>query len=83
MDGYGRWVGRYMEINVRYTRIFKALLGNFVSNSKQNSDEGSENVAVLACITSVWLAYYLLIGQASLRAPYSREVRYLFLRLAV
>jgi hypothetical protein len=40
-----------MKINVR--NIFKALTGNFVLKSKKNSDEGSENVAVLAGITSV------------------------------
>jgi hypothetical protein len=70
-----------VEINVR--NIFKALLGNFVSKSKQNNDEGSENVAVLAGITSVSLTYYPLIGRASFRALCSREGRYLFLRWAL
>jgi hypothetical protein len=78
MDDFERWVGRGIEINVR--NIFKALLGNFISKSKQNNDEGSENIAVVAGITSMWQGYYPLIGQASSRARHSREVRYLFFR---
>jgi len=81
MDDVETWVGRGIEINVRY--IFKELFGNLFSKSKQNNDEGSENIAVVAGITSTWQAYYPLIGQASFRALCSREVRYLCFRRAV
>ena len=40
-----------MEFNV--SNILKALLGNFISKSKQNNDDGNENVAVMADITSI------------------------------
>jgi hypothetical protein len=51
MDDVEMLVGRCIEINVR--NIFRALLGNFISKSKQNNDEGSENIAVVASITSM------------------------------
>jgi len=80
MDDVETWVGKGVEINVR--DIFKALLGNLFSKSKQN-DEGSENIAVVVGITSMWQAYYPLIGQASFRALCIREARYLCFRRAV
>jgi hypothetical protein len=51
MDDVEMLVGRGIEINVH--NIFKALFGNFISKSKRNIDEGSENIAVVASITSM------------------------------
>jgi hypothetical protein len=81
MDDVETWVGRGIEINVR--NIDKALLGNFISKSKQNNDEGSENIAVMAGIASIWQAYYFLIFQASFLVLCSREFRYMFFRRAL
>jgi hypothetical protein len=40
-----------MEINV--CNILEALLGNLIPKSKKSNDEGRENIAVLAIITSI------------------------------